>query len=72
MKVHARQLFTAVGVTVGVLMILMKIVPGVPGHFSGYDWLALGMWSALGLGLAWRQRMVRVGIPTKEIHHHET
>jgi hypothetical protein len=53
-------------------MILMKIVPGVPGHFSGYDWLALGTWSALGLGLAWRQRMVRVGIPTKEIHRHET
>jgi CHASE2 domain-containing sensor protein len=49
-------------------MILMKIVPGIPGHFSGYDWLALGMWSGLGLGLAWRQRRVRVGSPVKEIH----
>jgi hypothetical protein len=30
-------------------MILMKIVPYVPGHFSGYEWLALGIWVALGL-----------------------
>ena len=29
-------------------MILMKIVPFVPGHFSGYEWLALGIWLALG------------------------
>ena len=28
-------------------MILMKIVPAVPGHFSAYEWLALGIW---GLG----------------------
>ncbi len=25
-------------------MILMKIVPFVPGHFSKYEWLALGIW----------------------------
>ena len=67
-----QRIVAAVGVTVGVLMILMKIVPGIPGHFSGYDWLALGMWSALGLGLAWRQRMVRVGGLAGEIHRHET
>lgn len=58
------RIVAAVGVTVGVLMILMKIVPGIPGHFSGYDWLALGMWGALGLCLAWRQRMVRMGNPS--------
>ena len=62
------RIVAAVGVTVGLLMILMKILPGIPGHFSGYDWLALGMWSALGLGLGWRQRRVRVGSPVKEIH----
>ena len=49
-------------------MILMKIVPGIPGHFSGYEWLALGTWSALGLGLGWRQRMASVKTPAKEIH----
>jgi len=60
------RMVAAVGVLVGLLMILMKIVPGIPGHFSGYDWLALVTWSALGLGLAWRQRMVRVGNPARE------
>lgn len=45
----------AAGVLVGLLMILMKIVPGIPGHFSRYEWLALGVWSLLGLKLAWRR-----------------
>jgi APA family basic amino acid/polyamine antiporter len=47
-----RERFIAVvGVTVGMLMILMKIVPGVPGHFTAYEWLALGIWGVIGLGL---------------------
>jgi amino acid transporter len=49
----------AVGATVGMLMILMKLVPAVPGHFSGYEWLALGIWSAIGAGLGWRESSVR-------------
>lgn len=44
------------GIVVSLLMILMKIVPAVPGHFSGYEWLALGIWSLLGLTLARRAR----------------
>jgi amino acid transporter len=36
------------GLLVGIAMILMKIVPVVPGHFTGYEWLALGIWIALG------------------------
>jgi APA family basic amino acid/polyamine antiporter len=50
------RLVAAVGVTVGLLMIVMKIVPGIPGHFSGYEWLALGIWSVLGMLLGWRER----------------
>jgi APA family basic amino acid/polyamine antiporter len=50
----------AVGVLVGLFMILMKILPGIPGHFSGYEWLALGVWSLLGLGLGWRERARRL------------
>jgi hypothetical protein len=41
--------------TVGLLMILMKIVPGIPGHFTAYEWLALGIWILLGVGLGWRR-----------------
>jgi hypothetical protein len=29
-------------------MVLMKFVPFVPGHFSGWEWLALGLWIILG------------------------
>ena len=41
-----------VGITVGVLMILMKIVPAVPGHFSKYEWIAFGLWVAAGAIIA--------------------
>jgi APA family basic amino acid/polyamine antiporter len=47
------------GVVVSLLMILMKIVPVVPGHFSGYEWLALGIWILIGLTLAGRAKTVR-------------
>ena len=57
MRPSAGQRFVAlVGVLVGTGLVLMKIVPFVPGHFSGYEWLALGMWGTLGLGLHWRAR----------------
>jgi APA family basic amino acid/polyamine antiporter len=49
------------GVVVSLLMILMKIVPAVPGHFSVYEWLALGIWSLMGLTLAWRARALNGG-----------
>jgi amino acid transporter len=42
----------AIGMVVGLGMILMKIVPAVPGHFSIYEYMALGFWSLIGLGLA--------------------
>jgi APA family basic amino acid/polyamine antiporter len=36
------------GLTVAVAMLLMKVVPAVPGHFTIYEWLALGIWVVLG------------------------
>jgi APA family basic amino acid/polyamine antiporter len=36
------------GLLVGLVMILMKIIPRVPGHFTIYEWLALGIWILLG------------------------
>jgi hypothetical protein len=29
-------------------MMLMKVVPAIPGHFTIYEWLALAIWIALG------------------------
>ena len=40
------------GLIVGVAMALMKIVPAVPGHFSIYEWIAFGVWVAIGAGAA--------------------
>jgi basic amino acid/polyamine antiporter, APA family len=33
---------------VATAMMLMKIVPAIPGHFTAYEWLALGIWIVLG------------------------
>jgi amino acid transporter len=36
------------GLAVGIAMALMKLIPLVPGHFTTYEWLALGTWIVLG------------------------
>ena len=41
----------AVGVAVTLALILMKVLPFVPGHFSYWEWLALVLWCALGLAI---------------------
>jgi len=39
------------GALVGLAMVLMKILPFVPGHFSGWEWLSLGLWILAGVWL---------------------
>jgi basic amino acid/polyamine antiporter, APA family len=46
-----QRLVALVGAVLGLLMVLMKIVPFVPGHFSRYEWLALALWVLLGVAL---------------------
>jgi hypothetical protein len=29
-------------------MVLMKILPAIPGHFTIYEWIALAGWIAVG------------------------
>jgi len=29
-------------------MVFAKLMPVVPGHFTRYEWIALGLWAALG------------------------
>ena len=44
------------GICITLMMILMKTVPAIPGHFTGYEWLALAIWSSIGLALGWTER----------------
>jgi amino acid transporter len=39
------------GVLVTVLMVLVKIVPIVPGHFTKYEWMAVGIWAVIGAAM---------------------
>lgn len=41
----------AVGAIVGVAIVVMKVIPAVPGSFGWPEWVALGGWCALGLAL---------------------
>jgi APA family basic amino acid/polyamine antiporter len=44
-----------VGAAVSMAIVLMKIVPGVPGSFTRPEWIAFAAWSAFGL-LFWLAR----------------
>jgi basic amino acid/polyamine antiporter, APA family len=37
------------GIAVSLLLLLMKLVPAFPGHFTLYEWFALGVWILLGI-----------------------
>jgi len=39
----------AFGVLVTLAMVLVKVLPIVPGHFTLYEWIALAIWAGLGL-----------------------
>jgi amino acid transporter len=38
----------AFGILVTSLMVLVKVLPVIPGHFTRYEWLALAIWASLG------------------------
>ncbi len=42
------RLAAAFGFLVTSLMILVKVLPIVPGHFTVYEWIALAIWATLG------------------------
>ena len=47
---------TILGIVVSTVLVLMKLVPTVPGHFTGAEWAALAVWLAIGLLLRRRPR----------------
>ena len=50
---------TGLGVVVSLMLFLMKVLPVIPGHFSPAEWMALGIWLALGAILHRRPRSAR-------------
>jgi amino acid transporter len=50
----------AVGTCVALLLVLMKLLPRVPGHFTTVEWIALAVWLALGFALHMRGKPVSV------------
>lgn len=42
------RVVTGLGIVVSLLLFLMKVLPVIPGHFSVPEWIALGIWLALG------------------------
>jgi basic amino acid/polyamine antiporter, APA family len=62
MKPKAADFVIAVaGALIGIAMMLMKVLPFVPGHFSGWEWMALGLWITLGVMLG-RPRRATVAV----------
>lgn len=55
-KAFGLRFVAALGILVSLALVLMKWLPGVPGHFSLAEWVALGIWLALGLILHRRSR----------------
>jgi basic amino acid/polyamine antiporter, APA family len=43
------RLIAAAGIIVSLLLVLMKWLPVVPGHFTVAEWVAFGIWLSLGL-----------------------
>ena len=53
------RLIAVTGVLVGAAMILMKVIPRVPGAFSGSEWVTLVIWATIGVALGWRGHHAR-------------
>jgi basic amino acid/polyamine antiporter, APA family len=49
------RVIAAFGSLAALTLILMKFLPVFPGHFSTWEWIALGVWLALGFALRTRR-----------------
>jgi amino acid transporter len=50
-KKPAPRLITTLGLAMALLLLLMKLVPMFPGHFSAAEWVALAVWLGIGFTL---------------------
>jgi hypothetical protein len=51
------------GIVVAGLLVIMKLIPGVPGAFSMYEWIAISVWCGIGLLLHARRLPVGQSVP---------
>lgn len=54
-QTHESRAFAWLGAAVSVAIVLMKIVPGVPGSFTRSEWISFAGWSAFGV-MIWFMR----------------
>ena len=45
------RLITGLGIVVSFLLLIMKLIPAFPGHFTHAEWITLAIWLALGTAL---------------------
>jgi amino acid transporter len=45
------RVFSSLGILVAALLLIMKLIPAFPGHFTQAEWIALAIWLALGASL---------------------
>jgi amino acid transporter len=45
------RVITILGILVALVLLIMKLVPAFPGHFTQAEWIALAVWLALGASL---------------------
>jgi basic amino acid/polyamine antiporter, APA family len=47
------RMIAGLGILVSLILVLMKVLPIVPGHFSPAEWIAFAIWVGLGAALHW-------------------
>ena len=61
-----RRAAAVFGLFVTSIMIAVKLLPWVPGHFTWHEWLALGIWAALGSAIHKSRRQNAAPLPAME------
>jgi basic amino acid/polyamine antiporter, APA family len=57
------RLIATLGALASLTLVLLKFLPIFPGHFSGWEWIALGIWLAIGGALRRGSGAARLAIP---------
>ena len=50
------RMLTGIGAAVSLLLLLMKLVPAFPGHFTQAEWIALAIWVTIGAAMHARKK----------------